>query len=595
MKPFLSLVGDLLASLPSNARRFIIGYSIALALLASLDAASLGLLAITVTPLATGAPVNLPFIGEVEGAGIFGIIAAVCFLVLIKGVLSVAFLWIATRRFAQYELAMGSRLFDTFVESSWVDRLKRNSAELVRLVDGSVNATIANVLLPGATLFGEAMTFITVVVVLAIAQPVVAAIALVYLGLIGAVLFFWVTKRSRRAGKVGLKYSLKVSRLITEMVGALKEITLRNKAEEVAAVVRENRVHSTRARSNVRFLGQLPRYVLETAIVGGFVLVGTAGYLIGGVSEALTAVALFSLAGFRMAPSIVRFQSVVSQVTANMPHAQRVVDEIRRSEATRQRLVNRAQRELPETPTTLTLDRVSFRYADDVPEALRDVTIDIPFGSTVAFVGASGAGKSTLIDLLLGLIEPTSGSIQIDGVPLFELTESWRSRVGYVPQDVALFDNTIAQNVALSWRPDVDRDRVKRALGQAQLLKTVEGREHGIDTEVGEQGMRLSGGQRQRLGIARALYADPLVLVMDEATSALDTTTEAAVTDAIKTLRGTMTIITVAHRLSTVMHCDQIFFMSNGRVTAQGTFSELIAKVPEFAQQANLAGLNNEG
>lgn len=591
MKPFLSLIGELLTSLPPNARRFIIGYSVALALLATLDAASLGLLAITVTPLATGSAVNLPLIGEVEGAGIFWIIAAVSFLVLIKGVLSVAFLWIATRRFAQFELAIGSRLFDTFVESSWVDRLKRNSAELVRLVDGSVNATIANVLLPGATLLGEAMTFITVVVVLAIAQPVVAAIALVYLGLIGAVLFFWVTKRSRRAGRVGLKYSLKVSRLITEMVGALKEVTLRNKAGEVAEVVRENRVHSTRARANVRFLGQLPRYVLETAIVGGFVLVGAAGYLLGGVSEALTSVALFSLAGFRMAPSIVRFQSVVSQVTANLPHAQRVVDEIKRSEATRLRLVDRNTRDLPENPQRLGLQEVEFRYEDDVPAALRGITIDIPFGSTVAIVGASGAGKSTLVDLLLGLIEPTNGSISIDGVPLEELTVAWRSRVGYVPQDVALFDNTIAQNVALSWKGGVDRERVKRALAQAQLLSTVEGREKGIDTEVGERGIRLSGGQRQRLGIARALYADPLVLVMDEATSALDTATEAAVTDAIKTLRGSMTIITVAHRLSTVMHSDQIFFMSEGRVEAQGTFQELIAKVPEFAQQANLAGL----
>lgn len=594
MKQFLSLAGELLASLPPNARRFIIGYSVALALLAALDAASLGLLAVIITPLTTNTPVDLPLIGEVEGTGIFWLIGVVCLLILLKGALSVLFLWIATRRFAKFELAIGSRLFDTFVEASWVDRLKRNSAELVRLVDGSVNATVANVLLPGASLLGEAMTFITIVIVLAIAEPLIAIITFVYLGLVGAVLFFWVTRRSRQAGRVSLRYSLKVSRLITEMVGALKEITLRNKAEEVADVVRENRVHSTRARSNVRFLGQLPRYVLETAIVGGFVLVGVAGYWNGGEAGALTAVALFSLAGFRMAPSIVRFQSVVSQVTANLPHAQRVADEIRRSESSRQLLVSRVKRELPDAPAQLTLDRVGFQYTEDSPHAVRDITIDIPFGSTVAIVGASGAGKSTLIDLLLGLIEPTEGTISIDGMPMAELTDSWRARVGYVPQDVALFDSTIAQNVALSWRGGVDRDRVRRALAQAQLLTTVEERDKSIDAEVGERGIRLSGGQRQRLGIARALYADPLVLVMDEATSALDTATEAAVTDAIKTLRGTMTIITVAHRLSTVMHADTIFFMSQGRVEAQGTFEELVAKVPEFAQQANLAGLTRD-
>lgn len=593
MKQFLSITGELLTGLPPNARRFIIGYSVALGLLALVDAASLGLLAVIVTPLVTDASVTLPLVGTVEGVGIFWVLGFVCFLVVIKGVLSVIFLWIATRRFAQFELAIGARLFDTYVESSWTDRLKRNSSDLVRLVDGSVNATVANVMLPGVTLFGEAMTFITIVIVLAIAQPLVAAITLVYLGVIGAVLFFWVTRRSRRAGRTSLIYSLRVSRLITEMVGALKEITLRNKATEVGEVLHENRIRHTRARSNVRFLNQLPRYALETGIIGGFVLVGVAGYLVGGVSEALTSVALFSLAGFRMAPTIVRFQGVVSHVSANLPHAQRIVDEIKRSEQTRQHRRNRPTSQLAAAPNKLILENVGFRYDDDMPEVLRDISIEIPFGSTVAIVGSSGAGKSTLVDLILGLIEPTRGSIRIDGAPLSELTESWRSRVGYVPQDVSLFDSTIAQNVALSWKSGgIDRDRVVRALEQAQLLETVEERDGGIDTVVGERGIRLSGGQRQRLGIARALYADPLVLVMDEATSSLDTATEAAVTDAIKTLRGSLTIITVAHRLSTVMHSDQIFFMSNGRIEAQGTFQELVARVPEFAQQANLAGLN---
>lgn len=591
MKSHLRLVGELLTALPSNARRFIIGYSVSLAALAVLDAMSLALLAVVISPLATGGSVILPVLGAVEGIGLIWLLGVVCLLVLTKGFLSVLLLWFATRRFATFELAMGIRLFDSYIESSWVDRLKRNSADLVRLADGSVHATVAQVLIPGATLLGEIVTFVTIVLVLAVAQPLVAGITVVYLGLIGAVLFFWVTRRARVAGRVGLTYSLKVSRLITEMVGALKEITLRNKAKEVAEVVRENRVHSTRARANLQFLNQLPRFVLETAIVGGFVLVGTAGYLLGGISEALTSIALFALAGFRMAPSVVRFQSVVSQVSAARPHAQRIVDEIRRSEQSRRHLLNRTSESLPENPRELALQDVSFTYSADTDYAVRDVSISIPFGSAVAVVGASGAGKSTLIDIILGLIEPTSGRVVIDGRDLGNLSEAWRSRVGYVPQDVSLFDSTIAQNVALTWAGEIDRDRVRRALDQAQLLTTIEARSDGIDTEVGERGIRLSGGQRQRLGIARALYADPIVLVMDEATSALDTATEAAVTDAIKNLRGSMTIITVAHRLSTVMHSDRIFFMSGGRVEAEGTFQELIERVPEFAKQANLAGL----
>ena len=198
-----------------------------------------------------------------------------------------------------------------------------------------------------------------------------------------------------------------------------------------------------------------------------------------------------------------------------------------------------------------------------------------------------------MIDLILGLIEPTSGSIAVDAISLTELTDAWRARVGYVPQDVALFDASIAENVALSWTGEIDRDRVRDCLAKAQLLEFIEARDGGIDGKVGERGMALSGGQRQRLGIARALYSQPLVLVMDEATSALDTTTEAAVTEAIRGLHGEITVVTVAHRLSTVKHVDQLFFMSGGRVVDSGTFDELVERVPEFAAQARLAGLTD--
>ena len=593
MRSVWALFVDLLTVLPPGARGFLIRYSVTLGLLSILDAAALALLALIMTPILSGSSVTLPILGVLEGGSLIGMLGVVCLLIIAKGIIAVFLLWRATRKFATYELTLGSRLFDSFVASSWVDRLKRNSAELVRLTDGSVSVTVSGFLLPGSTLLGEILSFLTVVAVLAITQPLIAAIALVYLGLLGAILFFWVTKRSRQAGVVNLRYAIRTSRLITEMIGALKEVTLRNKTDEVAAVVRANRVHSTRARSNAQFLGQLPRYVLESGLVGGFVLVGIAGYLTGGTVGAVTAVALFGLAGFRMAPSIVRFQSIVSGMTVSMPHAKAVLTEIRRSEQTSAHLVDRESLPLPEHPKELAFNAVGFRYAPESPEAVTDVSLTIPFGSTVAFVGSSGAGKSTMVDLLLGLIEPTSGDIRIDDTSLTVLTNSWRSQVGYVPQDVSLFDASVAQNVALSWTGDFDRDRVRAALAQAQLLETIEARPGGIDAPVGERGLALSGGQRQRLGIARALYADPLVLVMDEATSALDTATEAAVSDAIRALQGSVTVITVAHRLATIMHADQIFFMSGGRVAAQGTFSELIAAVPEFARQAQLAGLSD--
>ncbi|TBN55954.1 ABC transporter ATP-binding protein [Glaciihabitans arcticus] len=596
MKSTWALYRELLTVLPAGAQRFLAGYSVTLGLLSMLDALALGLLALVITPIISGTTLTLPIIGQLSELGLLLMLGLACVLIVLKGVLAVALLWRATRRFAKYELAIGSRLFGSYVVSPWVERLKRNSSDIVRLADGSVGVTVSGFILPGSTLFGEVLSFLTIVIVLAVVQPLVAVISLAYLGALGAILFFWVTKRSRQAGRINLQYTLKTSRMITEMIGALKEVTLRNKAGEVAEIVKANRFHSTRARSNIQFLGQVPRYVLESGIIGGFVLVGVAGYLsTGDAAGAITAVALFGLAGFRMAPSVVRFQAVVSQVTSNMPHAKAVLNEIRRSEKSIEHLANRTSLPVPPNPKSLDFEDVTFRYAPDAPDAVTSVSASIPFGSSVAFVGASGAGKSTIIDLILGLIEPTEGRIAIDGTSLTELTTSWRSQVGYVPQDVSLFDATIAENVALSWSGEIDDDRVRSALAQAQMLDIVEARPDGIHGTIGERGLALSGGQRQRLGIARALYAEPLVLVMDEATSALDTATEAAVTDAIRALRGKMTIITVAHRLATIQHSDDIFFMSGGRVAAHGKFDELVASMPEFAIQATLAGLAERG
>ncbi len=594
MRNLWNLFREVLDVLPPAARRFLIRYSVGLGALAVLDALALTLLAVTITPIATGRPLVLPIFGTVDQLGIVFLLAAVCGFIILKSVLAVTLLWAATRKFATYELLIGSRLFNSYIQAPWVERLKRNAADLVRMTDSSVGLTISSFLLPASTLLGEFMSFAVILVVLAIAKPLIALTAVIYLGIVGFVLSIAVTRRSRQAGRVNIKYTQVTSRLVTEMIGALKEVTLRNKTDEIAEVVRANRVQTSRARSNIQFLAQIPRYVLESAIIGGFLLVGIVGYLSGGTAAAVTAIALFGLAGFRMAPSLVRFQSIISQATAYAPHAEAVVQEIQAAEKSVEYLQDRDSKALPKKPKKLDFEHVGFSYSTDAAEAVSDVNLSIPFGTAVSFVGSSGAGKSTIIDLILGLVEPTRGSITIDGTPLEELTHAWRSHVGYVPQDVALFDATLGQNVALSWTGDYDRELARECLAKAQLLELVDSREGGLDAPVGERGLALSGGQRQRLGIARALYSQPLVLVMDEATSALDTATEAAVTKAIRGLHGKTTVVTVAHRLATIQHSDVIFFMSQGKVEASGKFDELVANVPEFAVQARLAGLTGD-
>lgn len=591
MRSVIRSLQHILVVMPKGSKFFLARYATSLGLLSILDAAALGLLAVIITPLVANTPATLPLIGNVEGGGLLLLLGVVCALIVVKGFISLIIIWGATRRFARYELAIGNRLLDSYLASPWVDRLKRNSNDLIRIADIGIANTISGFLFPIATLPGELLTFVTLLIVLAIAQPLVALIALVYLGLVAIILFYWISRRAHEAGRVGLRSSLKVSRLIAEMVGALKEITLRNKAGEVAEVVRQNRVHTARARANMQFLGNVPRVVLDAALIGGFVLVGGAGYLIGGMTESVTAISLFALAGFRIVPSIQRSQNVLTQVISSVPHVETVVEDIHAADSA-DRIAEPTDSVVPSSePTTLTLADVGFSYSENATPAVREVSLSIPFGSTAAIVGASGSGKSTLVDLILGLIEPSEGAISIDGVPISRLTHWWRARVGYVPQEVSLFDASVAQNVALAWTDDFDRVRVRAALEQAQLLETIETRFGGVDGSIGERGLSLSGGQRQRLGIARALYAEPLVLVLDEATSALDTATEASVTEAIKQLRGRVTTVTVAHRLATIQHSDQIFFMSHGRVVAQGTFEELVATAPEFAHQAALAGL----
>ena len=238
----------------------------------------------------------------------------------------------------------------------------------------------------------------------------------------------------------------------------------------------------------------------------------------------------------------------------------------------------------------VTVRGLTFAYADQ-PDTLvlRGVDLDIRAGRTVAVVGSSGAGKSTFIDILLGLHRPLDGEVTAGGTSIFANLPAWQRALAVVPQDVMLLDETLRANIAFD--EEVDDERLSEAVARAQLNDLVRGLPEGLDTEVGERGVRLSGGQRQRIGIARALYRRPAMLVLDEATSALDNETERRLTDTIESLRGTMTMVIVAHRLSTVRHCDQLIFMSQGRVATVGTFDEVAAANAEFAHLVALGQL----
>lgn len=590
-------VRELLTVLPDGTRRFFLVFAVLQSLLAMLDVGAIGLLAIVLAPMLSQTTATIPVLGiELSEPHEFAIVLLmVGGLIVSKSVFAIGLQWWATRRFARFEQALGAQLLETTFHAPWTERLQRNSTDIARSTDVGVGATVSGVLIPFAQLSGEVFTFVAVMVVLVVAQPVLAIAVIVYFGLVALLLFSVVHKRAVQAGKENRESSRRAVRLVSEMVHSLKEITLRDKSGEVAEIVQQVRSRASRARANQNFLGVIPRYVLEAGLIGGLVIGGGIGYLQDGIPGAFTAIALFGVAGFRLVPSLTRFQTIMGQTGANLPYAQEVIGEIERGRKHAEADRHAGRDPLPDDARTLRLERVSFTYPGADTPAVRDVSLELPFGQTLALVGASGSGKSTLVDLVLGLLEPESGQLLVDDYPLTDVLRAWQGRVGYVPQEVSLFDASVARNVALSWKDDdVDDERVRRALARAQLLDVIEARPDGIHGRVGERGLSLSGGQRQRLGVARALYNEPLVLVMDEATSALDTSTEAAVTNAIRELQGQVSVIVVAHRLATIRHSNQVCFMRDGQMIARGTFEEVVASEPDFAAQAALAGLTQD-
>lgn len=592
MKSIWKTLTELVALLPSGAKPFYIGYSVVTGMLAILDTAALALIVMTVTPMVSGKPVMLPVIGEISTSAMPWVVVVICALFVLKSVLAVTLHWYATRRFASYELSVGNELFDSYMRSSWESRSQRSTAEVTRLVDISMANTNLGFILPLSQIPGSAFTFVAVLAVLIVGEPLTALIAFVYLSAVSLVMVFVISRRAKLAGQHNREYSYRVATIMTEMVDALKEVTLRGKLEEVGRVVRSNRQRATRARANLSFLGAVPKYAFEAALIGGFLLVGGCSFLIGGSASAVASVALFAATGFRMIPAMNGVQGALSNASANEVFARDVIRELTASRAAKANDEHRSAdlQPLPERPGVLELDRVTFRYPGADRDVLTDLSISIPFGKSLAIVGPSGAGKSTLIDILLGLTEPTSGTMLVDGTPLREVMSQWRSRVGYVPQRVALFDASIAQNVALTWEQDYDSDRVVDSLKRAHLGELIS-RGNGILEPIGERGQSVSGGQQQRLGIARALYSNPLVMVMDEATSSLDTATENRITESMSELQGEITFITVAHRLATIRDYDQVCYLDQGRILGSGSFEEVVAQVPDFRMQATLAGL----
>jgi ABC-type multidrug transport system fused ATPase/permease subunit len=400
--------------------------------------------------------------------------------------------------------------------------------------------------------------------------------------------------RANELGLLASKLNIESNEKIVEALGSYREVVVSNRRGFYTKEIGKLRFAIARTLADLQFMPYVSKYVIETGVLLGALFVGCAQFALQDTGHAAGTLAIFLAAGTRLAPAILRIQQNSIQLRGNSGMAKPTLDLIDELESENRvkEPTNHIDLEHIGFNAAIEVENISFSYPNGGKRAIADFSIKITPGSVIAIVGPSGAGKSTLADLILGVLTPDKGSISISGLAPLKAVEKWPGSVAYIPQDVMISAGTIRQNVAFGYPSEIVSDEmVNRALTIARLESFVSTLPQGLNSNVGERGVRISGGQRQRLGIARAIFTNPGLLVFDEATSSLDAETEEEVAKAIFSLKGKTTIIMIAHRLSTVRTADVVLYINEGCVIANGTFNEVRMAVPDFDTQARLMGL----
>ena len=400
-----------------------------------------------------------------------------------------------------------------------------------------------------------------------------------------------------KAESLGLENSqlnISSNEKIVEVLASYRESIVRNRRDYYAREIQSLRHSLARTSAEISFLPYVSKYVIETSVLVAAILIGALQFLLQDTTEALATVAIFLTAGTRITPAVLRLQQGLITIKNGLGISKPTLDLI--EELGDEDLVVTSN-DLLDTlhlgfVPEIVISNASLTYPGSLSPAIKGVTLKIPSGSSVAFVGPSGAGKTTAIDVILGVLTPDAGFVKISGLaPQFAVAK-WPGAISYVPQDVVISAGTIRENVSQGYSSSqASEDLVNEALIVARLDSFVKSLPNGIETYVGERGTRLSGGQRQRLGIARAMFTNPKLLVLDEATSSLDAETEESLSSAIQSLKGKTTVVLIAHRLSTVRNVDLVVYLSEGKVQAAGSFEEVRRLVPNFDKQAKIMGL----
>lgn len=474
------------------------------------------------------------------------------------------------------------RLLARYLAADYLFHVRRRSASLIQPMTRASDVAFELVAGSAVNILAEAVTIAALALVLLSSAPPITLIAVVIVLAVVAGPIVWTRRSWERIGETERGLLQQQLHVLQQSLGAIKDVKVSGRQPFFEEQFRHVKRDLSGVKQRRSWAASASRHAVETTLVLSMLMVVflvMRDHASGG--DTVSVLALFAYTGFRVIPSANRIMLNVGYLREAHPWVASMDEDMRALRAPAQRPFS------PEPPLlrdAITCDAVSFRHADGEPLALDHVSVTIRRGQSVGIVGATGAGKSTLVDVLLGLLTPTTGQVLVDGLPLEGRERTWQRQIGYVSQEVYLLDDSLRRNIAFGI-PDgaIDEDRLAAAVALARLDEVVAVLPQKLETVIGEGGARLSGGQRQRVAIARALYHDPPVLFFDEATAALDNQTEREVTEAIAAVHGTRTVIAIAHRLSTVKACDQLIYLKDGRVAGVGTFQELLND-PGFRQ-----------
>lgn len=504
---------------------------------------------------------------------------------IIKSLVTIAVRWWQLSFTTRLEAEASTELLRRYLQAPYWAHRRRKIGEVHRSIESFVPQTFSQVVQGLLNWVTDALTLAAIALVLVFVSPLATALAgLVFAGT-GWIVQRLLRPRFRRIGEVVARSDLDAWSALMPGINGFREVRLAGAGKTLVARFAQAKAERAKAQRELSLASELPKYVLEVAFVLGIGIIAGVLFATQPAIDAIAVIGVFAAGSTRILPTVNRLVATTGIIRSGQKGLSILCTELRELDQQGQHPATAPSRTYR---GDIVVDRVTYCFPDSDEPVLRGVSTVLREGSTTAFVGESGAGKSTLLDIVLGLLDPVTGTVECGGQDIRDDLNGWYAGIGVVPQEVFLLDDTLEANITLGEDGVADSQRLEEAVRLAQLDAVLNDLPEGLRTRLGERGVRLSGGQRQRVGIARALYRRPRLLILDEATSALDNATEHRITETIAGLRGLMTVVVVAHRLSTVRTADKVVFLSEGSVVAEGTFSEVEARSAGFSELVSL-------